>query len=127
MASVVAPVGMPIAANGGAAPAPNAPAPAPNIIGNSFVNQYYTVLHSSPAFLYRFYNEDSTLTIAGVGHEPPSTARTQRGIHDKVMSLGGGCTVQVVNPVEFPSLWGPRVRCSCWSAPWPVASVCPIA
>ena len=31
------------------------------------MNQFYTVLHSSPQYLYRFYMNDSTLTMAGVG------------------------------------------------------------
>jgi hypothetical protein len=41
--------------------------PAPSVIGNEFVNQYYAVLHATPELLYRFYNEGSSLTIAGVG------------------------------------------------------------
>ena len=77
-----------LAGTSGIATAVSAGAPAPNVIGNSFVTQFYTVLHSSPAYLYRFYMNDSTLTIAGVGHEPPTTVKTQRGIHAKVMSLG---------------------------------------
>lgn len=35
-------------------------------VGNKFVTQYYTVLHSSPKHLHRFYSDSSTLTYADV-------------------------------------------------------------
>eukprot|EP00238_Polyblepharides_amylifera_P001072 CAMPEP_0196572602 /NCGR_PEP_ID=MMETSP1081-20130531/2619_1 /TAXON_ID=36882 /ORGANISM="Pyramimonas amylifera, Strain CCMP720" /LENGTH=463 /DNA_ID=CAMNT_0041889965 /DNA_START=163 /DNA_END=1551 /DNA_ORIENTATION=- len=64
------------------------PAPA-HVVGNSFVNQYYSVLHSSSKFLYRFYTDASTLTLAEFGPEGLSdTVTTQHGINAKVASLG---------------------------------------
>jgi len=67
---------------------PEPPTPA-HVVGNSFVNQYYTVLHSSPKFLHRFYTDASSLTLAEYGSDGPvETVLTQRGIHAKVMSLG---------------------------------------
>ena len=93
MASVAraAPSGGPMvapAAHASPPPAAASPGPGADTIGNSFVAQYYTVLHTSPNFLHRFYNDASSLTIAGVGHAVPETVRTQRGINDKVMRLG---------------------------------------
>lgn len=67
---------------------PEPPTPA-HVVGNSFVNQYYTVLHSSPKYLHRFYTDASSLTLAEYGSDGPvETVLTQRGIHAKVMSLG---------------------------------------
>ena len=40
--------------------APRAPTPAAEVVGNSFVNQFYTILHSSPSVLYRFYTKLTT-------------------------------------------------------------------
>ena len=71
--------------------APRAPTPAAEVVGNSFVNQFYTILHTSPAVLYRFYTNDSTLIVRGEHGEEsdaPTTYRTQRDIHNKVMSMG---------------------------------------
>jgi hypothetical protein len=71
--------------------APRAPTPAAEVVGNSFVNQFYTILHTSPAVLYRFYTNDSTLIVSGEHGEEsdaPTTYRTQRDIHNKVMSMG---------------------------------------
>lgn len=51
-------------------------------VGSQFVSQFYTVLHSSPNYLYRFYTDESTVTHADGGSEtePPSsvTVATQR-------------------------------------------------
>ncbi|KAK9811534.1 hypothetical protein WJX72_005492 [[Myrmecia] bisecta] len=59
-------------------------------VGNQFINQYYTVLHSSPKYLHRFYTDASTLTHADASGPVPqvSTISGQKNIHDKVMSLG---------------------------------------
>ena len=101
--------------------APRAPTPAAEIVGNSFVNQFYTILHSSPAVLYRFYTNDSTLIVSGehgAASDAPTTYRTQRDIHNKVVSmrydeaqadvqsidashtLGGGVLVQVTGALR---------------------------
>jgi hypothetical protein len=39
--------------------------PSVQIVGNTFVNQYYTVLHQTPKEVYRFYNDSSVLTRPG--------------------------------------------------------------
>jgi len=96
-------------------------APAADVVGNSFVNQFYTILHTSPAVLFRFYTNDSTLIVSGdhgAGSDAPTTYRTQRDIHNKVMSmrydetqadvksidashtLGGGVLVQVTGTLR---------------------------
>lgn len=101
--------------------APRAPTPAAEVVGNSFVNQFYTILHSSPAVLYRFYTNDSTLIVSGEhgsASDAPTTYRTQRDIHNKVVSmrydesqadvksidashtLGGGVLVQVTGALR---------------------------
>lgn len=70
--------------------------PAAHVVGNSFVNQYYTVLHSSPYYLHRFYTDESTLTLAEAGNDFTETVQAQRAIHDKVMSLGyDECKAQI--------------------------------
>ena len=101
--------------------APRAPTPAAEVVGNSFVNQFYTILHTSPAVLYRFYTNDSTLIVSGehgAASDAPTTYRTQRDIHNKVVSmrydetqadvksidashtLGGGVLVQVTGALR---------------------------
>jgi len=96
-------------------------APAAEVVGNSFVNQFYTILHTSPAVLFKFYTNDSTLIVSGdhgAGSDAPTTYRTQRDIHNKVMSmrydetqadvksidashtLGGGVLVQVTGTLR---------------------------
>lgn len=101
--------------------APRAPTPAAEVVGNSFVNQFYTILHSSPALLYRFYTNESTLIVSGehgAAGDAPTTYRTQRDIHNKVVSmrydeaqadvksidashtLGGGVLVQVTGALR---------------------------
>jgi len=101
--------------------APRAPTPAAEVVGNSFVNQFYTILHSSPSVLYRFYTNDSTLIVSGEhggASDAPTTYRTQRDIHNKVVSmrydeaqadvksidashtLGGGVLVQVTGALR---------------------------
>lgn len=51
-------------------------------VGNQFVSQFYTVLHSSPRYLHRFYTDESTVTHAdcGIDGEPPTcqTVTTQK-------------------------------------------------
>ena len=52
-------------------------------VGSQFVNQYYTVMKSSPKYLHRFYNDNSTFTFVDPGHSgSPSpysfTARSQK-------------------------------------------------
>ncbi|EFJ30980.1 hypothetical protein SELMODRAFT_7957, partial [Selaginella moellendorffii] len=57
-------------------------------VGNSFINQYYNVLHQSPQVVHRFYTNASCLTRAEAGPEGQAdTVFSQSGIHEKVMSL----------------------------------------
>jgi hypothetical protein len=48
----------------------------PPQVGNQFVSQYYTVLHSSPKHLHRFYADHSTLTYADVIPESGAIAQS---------------------------------------------------
>ncbi|XP_002967633.2 ras GTPase-activating protein-binding protein 1 [Selaginella moellendorffii] len=58
------------------------------MVGNSFINQYYNVLHQSPQVVHRFYTNASCLTRAEAGPEGQAdTVFSQSGIHEKVMSL----------------------------------------
>ena len=36
-------------------------------VGNQFVNQFYTVMKSSPRYLHRFYTDESTFTHVDPG------------------------------------------------------------
>ncbi|XP_024366791.1 nuclear transport factor 2 [Physcomitrium patens] len=69
----------------------NAPIQIPataHVVGNAFVNQYYTVLHQSPQVVHRFYTDSSRLTRAEEGADGAvDTVFTQKEIHQKVMSL----------------------------------------
>lgn len=40
-------------------------------VGSQFVQQFYTVLHSSPKYLHRFYTNASTMTHADAERSPP--------------------------------------------------------
>ena len=44
-------------------------------VGKAFIQQFYTVLHSRPKYLHRFYTNNSSLTI-GEQDGPPSTTVT---------------------------------------------------
>lgn len=57
-------------------------------VGYSFVCQYYTVLHNSAQFLYQFYNEQSSLTVAEADSTNAAVVQGQQAIHQKVVELG---------------------------------------
>ncbi len=48
-------------------------------VGKAFIQQYYTVLHSRPKYLHRFYTNNSSLTI-GEQDGPPSTTVTGQAV-----------------------------------------------
>jgi hypothetical protein len=58
------------------------------MIGNVFVQQYYSIMSTTLDELYKFYNNGSTLHVCGVGVPPlpgadamgDQTVRTQAGI-----------------------------------------------
>ena len=56
-------------------------------VATQFVQQFYHVLSNWPENLHRFYTDASTLSHTVVGSET-TRIHTQRGIHEKVMSLG---------------------------------------
>ena len=62
-------------------------------VGNQFVSQYYTVLHSSPKHLHRFYASNSTLTYVdmiienGCVTQKLKHANGQRMINETFMGL----------------------------------------
>ncbi len=92
-----------------AAAMPQMPAPQllePNTVATQFVQQYYHVLSNWPGNLHRFYTEHSSLTHSAVGGESVRI-RTQRGIHEKVMSLGlTGAVPQIMSVDSQASLGG---------------------
>ena len=96
--------------------APRAPTPAAEVVGNSFVNQFYTILHSSPPVLYRFYTTDSTLIVSGEhggASDAPTTYRTQRDIHNKVVSMRYDEAQADVKSIDASHTLG--AACSCKS------------
>ncbi|KAE8730580.1 Nuclear transport factor 2 family protein with RNA binding domain [Hibiscus syriacus] len=64
-------------------------APAPDVVGNAFVHQYYLILHQSPELVHRFYHDSSKL---GRPEENGimSITTTMQAINDKIIALGYG-------------------------------------
>ncbi|CAH9073576.1 unnamed protein product [Cuscuta europaea] len=62
------------------------PTVSPQIVGNSFVDQYYNILHLSPEIVYRFYQDSSKL---GRPEEDGSMSctTTMKAINEKILSL----------------------------------------
>jgi hypothetical protein len=48
-------------------------------VSNQFVSQFYTVLHTSPRNLHRFYSEASTLTLADTRPDGQHIVKTVTG------------------------------------------------
>lgn len=75
-----------MAATLGSVPSP-VPATA-SLVGNTFVNKYYNVLHQSPHVVYRFYTDRSILSRAEAGASGAvDIVISQAGINQKIMSL----------------------------------------
>ena len=55
-------------------------------VGKAFIQQYYTVLHSRPKYLHRFYTNNSSLTI-GEQDGPPSTTVTGQAVRSAPFPL----------------------------------------
>ena len=53
-------------------------------VGSQFVQQFYTVLHTSPKYLHRFYTDASTLTHADAGRDGGEPAE----VHGQEVSRG---------------------------------------
>ncbi|KAE8685309.1 Nuclear transport factor 2 family protein with RNA binding domain [Hibiscus syriacus] len=64
-------------------------APAPDVVGNAFVHQYYLILHQSPELVHRFYHDSSKL---GRPEENGimSITTTMQAINEKILALGYG-------------------------------------
>ncbi|KAK8717873.1 hypothetical protein V6N13_045126 [Hibiscus sabdariffa] len=62
-------------------------APAPDVVGNAFVHQYYLILHQSPELVHRFYHDTSKL---GRPEENGimSITTTMQAINEKILALG---------------------------------------
>ncbi|KAL9225877.1 hypothetical protein vseg_001753 [Gypsophila vaccaria] len=56
------------------------------MVGCAFVSQFYQILHSSPEFVYRFYNDQSTMKRPGPTGSLV-TATAMDGIKDLILSL----------------------------------------
>ncbi|RWR72873.1 putative G3BP-like protein [Cinnamomum micranthum f. kanehirae] len=71
------------------APAPaaaRATAPAAQVVGNAFVDQYYHILHQSPELVYRFYQDSSMLSRPELNGVMTSVT-TMQAINEKILSL----------------------------------------
>ncbi|ONK73758.1 uncharacterized protein A4U43_C04F34970 [Asparagus officinalis] len=73
--------------------------PSPQLVGNAFVQQYYTILHQSPAVVYRFYQESSKLTRPGP-QGVMSSVTTLQAINDKIMSMDFGGFMAEIKTVD---------------------------
>eukprot|EP00237_Pycnococcus_provasolii_P011266 CAMPEP_0198712684 /NCGR_PEP_ID=MMETSP1471-20131121/4407_1 /TAXON_ID=41880 /ORGANISM="Pycnococcus provasolii, Strain RCC733" /LENGTH=465 /DNA_ID=CAMNT_0044472675 /DNA_START=123 /DNA_END=1520 /DNA_ORIENTATION=+ len=88
--TVVAPPSVaPPPAPGSTAPAASsASRPPAHVVGNSFVNQYYTVLQHNTKLMHRFYQDRSVLTHGGPESNKVETVTSLKDIHNKVIQLG---------------------------------------
>ncbi|KAF3591640.1 hypothetical protein DY000_02025167 [Brassica cretica] len=72
-------------------PVSNAPSVDAQIVGNAFVQKYYTHLYEKPAEVYKFYLEESVLGRPGVGGEMVSVkslkTKSLQAINDQIMSV----------------------------------------
>uniref|UniRef100_A0A7N0T161 Uncharacterized protein n=1 Tax=Kalanchoe fedtschenkoi TaxID=63787 RepID=A0A7N0T161_KALFE len=65
------------------------------VVGNAFVEQYYQVLHQSPAHVYKFYQDLSFLSRPD-SKGNMTTVTTTQAINDKILSLNyEECTVEI--------------------------------
>ncbi|XP_059293860.1 nuclear transport factor 2-like [Lycium ferocissimum] len=62
-------------------------APAAQVIGNAFVEQYYQIQHHSPELVYRFYLDSSVLTRPD-SNGVMTSVTTMKSINDMICSLG---------------------------------------
>ncbi|XP_028803577.1 ras GTPase-activating protein-binding protein 2-like [Neltuma alba] len=60
--------------------------PTPQMVGNAFVEQYYSILHQQPHLVYRFYHENSVLSRPEEDGSM-SLVTTIDGINKKILSL----------------------------------------
>ncbi|XP_077211310.1 nuclear transport factor 2-like [Tasmannia lanceolata] len=68
------------------APAPPSPALGAQLVGDTFVEQYYHILHESPELVYRFYQDSSVLSRP----EPSgvmTSVTTMQAINEKILSV----------------------------------------
>ncbi|XXG46589.1 hypothetical protein AAC387_Pa02g1398 [Persea americana] len=63
-----------------------ATAPAAQVVGNAFVDQYYHILHQSPELVYRFYQDSSMLSRPELNGVMTSVT-TMQAINEKILSL----------------------------------------
>ncbi|KAK4779919.1 hypothetical protein SAY87_016025 [Trapa incisa] len=61
-------------------------APDPKEVGNAFIEQYYTLLHSAPDHVHKFYQEGSVLSRPTSDGEM-TTVSTMQGINEMIVSL----------------------------------------
>lgn len=66
--------------------APAGPPPSAQVVGNAFVQQFYHVLHRSPALVHQFYQERSKLGRPEAKGEM-ITVSTLQGIDEKILSM----------------------------------------
>ncbi|KAL9672333.1 hypothetical protein QQ045_028583 [Rhodiola kirilowii] len=71
------------------------PAHSAQVVGNAFVEQYYQVLHQSPAYVFKFYQDLSYLSRPD-SKGNMTTVTTMQEINDKILSLNyEECTVEI--------------------------------
>ncbi|XP_013595386.1 PREDICTED: putative G3BP-like protein [Brassica oleracea var. oleracea] len=85
-------------------PVSNAPSVDAQIVGNAFVQKYYTHLYEKPAEVYKFYLEESVLGRPGVGGEMVSV-KSLKAINDQIMSVDyQNSKIQILTADSQPSL-----------------------
>ncbi|KAA8542556.1 hypothetical protein F0562_023708 [Nyssa sinensis] len=68
------------------AASPAAALPSAQVVGNTFVEQYYRILHQSPEWVYRFYQDSSVLSRPD-SNGVMSSVTTMKAINEKILSL----------------------------------------
>ncbi|CAF2158306.1 unnamed protein product [Brassica rapa] len=78
----------------------------PDIVGNTFVHQYYHILHQSPQHVHRFYQEISKLGRPEDNGTMSITSTLQQAIDKKILALGSGVLSAEIATVDTQESYG---------------------
>ncbi|CAN7048890.1 unnamed protein product [Brassica rapa subsp. trilocularis] len=78
----------------------------PDIVGNTFVHQYYHILHQSPQHVHRFYQEISKLGRPEDNGTMSITSTLQQAIDKKILALGSGVINAEIATVDTQESYG---------------------
>jgi hypothetical protein len=64
------------------------PAPTTQMVGNAFVEQYYSILHRNPDQVHRFYHEESVMSRPEEDGTMTTVTTTAVSSNNRLKSLG---------------------------------------